>query len=247
MLIHYLRRLAGRERTDTSNRQLAGCLAFVAGAANAGGFLAVRQYTSHMSGIVSAMADNLALGALPLVFSGLAGVLSFLAGSATTAILLRWTREHGLESEFALPLLVEAAMLLLFGWTGRIYEAHRELGTILLLCYAMGLQNAILTRVSDAVIRTTHLTGMITDLGIKLGRMAYAAFHREPLTTSIEMSKLQLLASLISLFFIGGVTGAVGFRHVGFIFTLPLAAILLTLAAVPVADDLRMRLRFRRS
>ena len=246
MLIHYLRRVSGRERTDASNRHLARYLAFVAGAAYAGGFLAVRQYTSHMSGIVSAMADNLALGRLPLVLSGLAAVLSFLAGSATTAVMHRWTRAHESASEFALPLFVEAVVLLVFGCVGHAF-AGRVLVSILLLCYAMGLQNAILTRVSDAVIRTTHLTGMITDVGIKLGRIVYAAFHREPLTNSIEMSKLQLLSSLIALFFLGGVSGAIAFRHVSFLFTLPLAAILLTLAAVPVTDDLRTRLRFRRS
>ena len=238
MLINYLRRISSRERTDASNRHLARYLAFVAGAANAGGFFAVRQYTSHMSGIVSGMADNLALGALPLVLSGSAAVLAFLIGSATTAVLLRWTRAHQSASEYALPLFVEAVMLLVFGWTGHIFGGRRALGSILLLCYAMGLQNAILTRVSDAVIRTTHLTGMITDVGIKLGRMIYAAFHHEPLTTSIEMSKLQLLSSLIVLFFIGGLTGAVGFRHLGFLFTMPLSAILLFLASVPLVDDL---------
>ena len=61
MPIHYLRRLTGKERTRESNRELALVLAFIAGATNAGGFLAVKQYTSHMSGIVSSMADNLAL------------------------------------------------------------------------------------------------------------------------------------------------------------------------------------------
>lgn len=53
------------------SRHLVRFLTFVAGAANAGGFLAVQQYTSHMSRIVSSMADNLALGDVGLVLSGL--------------------------------------------------------------------------------------------------------------------------------------------------------------------------------
>lgn len=60
MPLLYLRRLTSRKRTESANRHLARYLAFVAGAANAGGFLAVRQYTSHMSRIVASMADNLA-------------------------------------------------------------------------------------------------------------------------------------------------------------------------------------------
>ncbi|HZD45747.1 MAG TPA: DUF1275 domain-containing protein, partial [Acidobacteriaceae bacterium] len=58
MPLFYLRRLTGSKRTESANRHLARYLAFIAGAANAGGFLAVRQYTSHMSGMVAAMADN---------------------------------------------------------------------------------------------------------------------------------------------------------------------------------------------
>lgn len=243
MPLNYLRRLSGRERTDAANRQLARYLAFIAGAANAGGFLAVRQYTSHMSGIVSAMADNLALGRVSFVFAGLAAVFAFVVGSASTAMLVRWAREHNFESEYALPLFVESCMLLIFGLTGRAFEGRRVLGTVMLLCFTMGLQNAILTKVSDAVIRTTHLTGMLTDVGIKLGRMLYAATHREALATSVELSKLWLLTSLLMLFFIGGLTGALGFKQVGFLFTLPLSAILLFLALVPMVDDVLARIR----
>ena len=70
MPIHYLRAFTKPERTDEANRRLGRSLAFVAGAANAGGFLAVGQYTSHMSGIVSSMADNMALGELGLAGAG---------------------------------------------------------------------------------------------------------------------------------------------------------------------------------
>lgn len=70
MPIPYLRRLTGRERTRKANRQLACYLAFIAGAINAGGFLAVQQYTSHMTGIVSSMADALALGQAVFFLAG---------------------------------------------------------------------------------------------------------------------------------------------------------------------------------
>jgi uncharacterized membrane protein YoaK (UPF0700 family) len=239
MTLLYLRRLAGRERTQTANRQLACFLAFVAGAVNSGGFLAVRQYTSHMSGIVSTMADNIALGSLRLALAGFGAVLAFLLGAACTAFLVRWARRHALQSEYALPLVAEAGLLVSFGLTGHVFEGRRVMGTIMLLCFTMGLQNAIVTKISGAVIRTTHLTGMVTDVGIKLGHMAYAFANGEPPTAALDMAKLTLLTSLITLFFVGGVIGAVGYKHVGFLFTIPLAAMLLLLAAMPVIDDLR--------
>jgi uncharacterized membrane protein YoaK (UPF0700 family) len=193
-----------------------------------------------MSGIVSAMADNLAVGSLPLVFSGLAAVLSFLLGAFLTTLFVRWARERRLESEYALPLLGEAILLVLFGFTGRVFTGGRVLGTVMLLCFTMGLQNAIITKISDAVIRTTHLTGMVTDIGIALGRMVYRGSSKESDgALSTELNKLQLLGSLIVLFFVGGVIGAMGFKHAGFFFTLPLAAMLLLLAGMPVLDDMR--------
>jgi uncharacterized membrane protein YoaK (UPF0700 family) len=92
MPLHYLRTLTARKRTDDANRRLGQALAFVAGAANAGGFLAVGQYTSHMTGIVSAMADNLALGNVTLVVAGLSSLLAFTTGAATSAMLINCKR-----------------------------------------------------------------------------------------------------------------------------------------------------------
>ncbi len=239
MPLVYLRQLTGRERTHSGDRQLASCLAFVAGAANAGGFLAVRQYTSHMSGIVSSMADNVALGSFQVAAAGFGAVLAFLLGAACTGLLVRWADARQLESAYALPLLIEAILLVFFGLTGKAFEGRSVLGTVALLCFTMGLQNAIVTKISGAIIRTTHLTGMVTDIGIKLGRMAFAVAKRQRPSTSVEMDKLWLLTSLIVLFFFGGIVGALGFKHVGFLFTLPLAGILFLLASMPLIDDVR--------
>ena len=241
MPLFYLRRLTGSKRTESANRHLARYLAFVAGAANAGGFLAVRQYTSHMSGIVAAMADNMALGSLRLVFSGFAAVLAFLLGAFLTTLFIRWARQRGMESEYALPLLIEAGLLVLFGFTGQVFAGGRVLSTVMLLCFTMGLQNAIITKLSNAVIRTTHLTGMVTDIGIALGRIVLAPTAGRSDAITGELATLRLLSSLIALFFVGGITGALGFKHVGFFFTIPLSVILLLLATMPVLDDVRRR------
>jgi uncharacterized membrane protein YoaK (UPF0700 family) len=240
MPVLYLRRLTGRERSQAANRQLAHFLAFIAGATNAGGYLAVRQYTSHMSGIVSSMADGLAVGELGVAAAGLSALTAFLAGAACTAVLVNWGRRRRMESEYALPLLVEAGLLVCFGLLGSHFEQHQWLlvsSTVALLCFTMGLQNAIITKISQAEIRTTHVTGMVTDIGIELGKALY--WNRRPGAEIVRADgdKLWLLISLVGLFFIGGVMGAAGFKHVGFMATLPLAAVLVLLAVVPVMDD----------
>jgi len=236
-------RLADRERTRGTNRQLGGILAFVAGAVNAGGFLAVARYTSHVTGIVSSIADDLVLGHTVLALGGVAMVACFLTGAMTTALLVSWARRHALHAEFALPLVLEALLLLVFamlGAQGRWQQGLVVPATVLLLCFVMGLQNAVITKVSKAEIRTTHMTGIVTDLGIELGRLLYYNHdeHRNARQfVRADRERLAVHAGILALFMGGGLVGALAFRAAGFAATLPIAALLLLLAAPPVLRD----------
>ena len=69
-MLNYLSRLTGRDRSERYDDHLAHFLTFIAGAANAGGFMAFRQYTSHMTGIASAAADAVAIGNLQAALAG---------------------------------------------------------------------------------------------------------------------------------------------------------------------------------
>ena len=211
MPIRYARRLTGRKRTVLANRHLGYALAFVAGAINAGGFLAVQQYTSHMTGIVSAMADHIALGAYNLVLGGLGGVLSFILGAIASTLLVNYSRRRRLHSENALPLLCEAALLLCFGLLGATLASIEGLFvplTVMLLCFIMGLQNALITKLSRAEIRTTHITGIVTDIGIELGKLLYWNRHGEQFgRVQVDRQRLQVLSLLALYFFMGGIAG----------------------------------------
>ena len=243
MPLLFLRNLTATQRTRRANRQLGCLLAFVAGAVNAGGFLAVQRYTSHMTGIISAMADDLILGQLGLVTAGLAFLCAFVAGAATTAVLVNWARRQRLQGQFALPMVVEAALLLAFGLLGANLNVIIEVfvpTTVLLLCFIMGLQNAIITKISRAEIRTTHMTGVVTDLGIELGRLAYWNHGRgrgEPVIA--DRDRLSILAAILALFLAGGIAGAWLFKAIGYAAVLPIAGLLLAIAALPLAEDLR--------
>lgn len=247
MPIEYLRRISGNERTPEANRHLGLSLAFIAGAANAGGFLAVGQYTSHMTGMVSATADYLALGDLALALGGLFAVLCFLSGAVLSTLLIHWARDQQLRSQFALPLLLEALLLMLFGALGPLLGQHPQAWgslTVLVLCFMMGLQNAIITKISKSEIRTTHVTGLVTDIGIGIGRLLYWRQHHVPEEAEHQMrARLRLHAALVGMFFTGGIAGALGFKHIGYLTVLPLAVLLLLLSLVPVLDDLLQRRR----
>ena len=243
--IDYVRTLTSQSRSARANRHLGFALAGVAGATNAGGFLAVHQYTSHMTGIVSSAADNLALGAGDLVLDALGAIVSFLLGAASTALLVNYGRRRALASEYALPLLFEAVLLLAFGVLGAQLSSVKGLfvpATVMLLCFTMGLQNALVTKLSHAEIRTTHMTGIVTDIGIELGKMMYwnADAAARPHVAS-NHARLAVLCGLLGSFFCGGVAGALGFKVLGYVATVPLALLLCGLAVVPALDDLRAR------
>lgn len=240
--------LTGHRRTVTSNRVLGLLLAFNAGAVNAGGFLVVHMYTSHMTGFLSSLADNLVLGNMKLALGAVGALWAFMSGAGSTAILVNWARHHRLRSTYALPLLIEAALMLLFGMLGAITLGWRTPFsvplTVLLLAYLMGLQNAVVTKMSSAQIRTTHMTGVVTDLGIEMGKMFY--WNRQGTAPEQQVranrERLRLFAGLVGMFFAGGLVGAAGFKHVGFIFVVPLALVLLALSLPPLWAD-RERLR----
>jgi uncharacterized membrane protein YoaK (UPF0700 family) len=112
--------------------------------------------------------------------------------------------------------------------------------TVLLLCFVMGLQNAIITKVSKAEIRTTHMTGIVTDLGIELGRLVYRnqdKLNQQP-EVHADRDKLFIHALILLLFLVGGVVGAVAFRSLGFGATLPLAGLLALVSMPPLAQDI---------
>lgn len=233
------------DRTTQANVRLGAFLAFVAGATNAGGFLAVGQYTSHMTGLLSSIADNLVRGQLTLAIAAAGAVLAFTAGAMTTAVLVNWGLRRRLHSAYGLPLLVEAVALLVFGLAGASIALYAPLFipmTVVLLCFIMGLQNAVITKISRAEIRTTHVTGLVTDIGIELGKLLYINRRESPDPVLANRRKLRIHAVLVSAFFVGGLAGAVGFKYVGFIVTVPLAIGLSLLPVRPVLRDVRQRL-----
>ncbi len=249
----FLYGLVGRRRTRLANRRLGGVLAAIAGAINAGGFLAVQRYTSHVTGVVSSVAEDLAIGSAALALGGFVSVATFMSGAACTALLINWGRRRKLHSKYALALMVEAALLLLFGLAGANLKSFAYLlvpSTVLLLCFIMGLQNAIITKISDAEIRTTHMTGIVTDIGIELGRLIY--WNRNAMANSVHVvkanrDKLFIHLSILAMFFGGGLAGALAFKAMGFAATVPIACALALLALPPILIDLRLRRFGRRS
>lgn len=234
----FLRDVAGPTRNARRNLQLASLLALTAGALNAVGFVAVSVYTSHMTGITATIADDLARGASTVAAVGALALVTFVGGAMACAVLFNWGRRRGLDSRYANVLVLEAVLILAFGLLAEeLTWHHRNLVFVGVLCFTMGLQNAIITKISSAQIRTTHVTGMVTDIGIELGKLSYR--HRSPGMEPVvgDARKLGMLSMLVAFFFTGGLLGATGYLQLGFHAVIPFALLLLLVSVTPLAMD----------
>lgn len=178
-------------------------LSFLAGSVNAVGFLGFQhQAISHLSGTATLM--GIELITLSVSSLHLLGVLaSFLLGAALSGWLIENTALR-LGRHYSLALVIEGGLLL---------AAMASLGNSAMMGHylasaACGLQNAMVTTYSGAIVRTTHVTGIFTDLGLMLG----ARLRGVPL----DRRKAILFLLIITGFVIGGSVGAVLFERFRF-------------------------------
>lgn len=226
---------SGEARDGSADRRLAWSLAGIAGALNAAGLYAVGVFSSNMTGNVSSLADHLALGGLAAAAPYLALVVSFILGAAVSAVLVNAGRRRGMARIYALSILAEAALLTGLA-SADLWMAGAPRAALLAygLSFLMGLQNAVVTRISDARVRTTHVTGMVTDIGIELGNLVDLAWRRHDPDAEYNAGKLLLHGVTVLSFLGGGVFGVLAYRAEGplILFGAALALLLLALPGI---------------
>ncbi|MFO0675914.1 MAG: YoaK family protein [Polyangiaceae bacterium] len=199
----------GPSANPARNWFLAGYLALTAGFVNAGGFVLVGTFTSHVTGSVGRMAVNVAGFQLADASFAAIFVLAFFAGAFVASLIVEWNasrRAVGYGIALAVEALTLLAFALLAGVASQLSTRAMDQAAIL-LSFAMGLQNALVTRLSGAVIRTTHLTGVVTDLGIEASR--WIRGHRvHESTRRTEGRRIVLLATIAASFTLGAFLGA---------------------------------------
>lgn len=229
----------GSARNERVNLKLACSLALIAGALNAAAFYAVGFFSANMTGNVSALSDHLATGQWGLGLFFLAIVAIFILGAATSTLLINAGRRRGIAAIYAYSILVEAVLLFLLGVVDISLITTWQAPVLTLgLAFLMGFQNAIVTRISDARVRTTHVSGMATDIGIELGIAFDILRGKEPDAHAAEnQARLKLHVGTIAAFLVGGTIGVVTYRMIGSYILLACAALLCLIAL----DGIRRR------
>ncbi|WP_310053308.1 YoaK family protein [Agrilutibacter niabensis] len=182
----------------------AGSLACIAGMVNVVGYLGFEhQAVTHLTGTTTLLGAAVAAGDVRAALQLLGVAVAFMAGAALSGLIIQDSTLR-LGRRYGAVLAIESFLLVL---AVPMFQRNQISGA-LLAAMACGLQNAMATTYSGAVIRTTHLSGMFTDLGIGLGH----ALRGLPL----QRRRLLLCGLIIACFLAGGIAGAVLFSRIGY-------------------------------
>lgn len=164
--------------------RLAITLAWVAGYTNILTVITCGTVTSHISGTASYLGRDVAEGTWGLAALAAALIVAFYVGAALSGFCTELARRKAWESIYILPIALEGTLLLVFGvelfMRGGLGPERpiAQAFAIATAAMAMGLQNATITRISSGVVRTTHVTGVLTDLGLESAHFAFWAWDK---------------------------------------------------------------------
>lgn len=204
-------RHSGEQRTHQHNLNLASLLAFVAGMVNVAGFLSIHELTTNVTGHLAHLLNELFEFKSKQAFAYFLYLIFFLAGSFTAGFIVELTHRKLNKYEYIIPVLLEGVLLLISAGLGTFLVAKHPNVLALILLFTMGLQNSLVTSISKAVVRTTHLTGLFTDLGIELSKLFFKSEyeHRNKLISSIYLRLI-----IIGSFFLGGIASGILFNYI---------------------------------
>ena len=209
-------------------------LAFQGGALNTGGYLAVHRFVSHLTGFATLAGVAGAKFDWATMLGMLMVPLCFLFGVMISAWNVERRRINDAIPRYSLIFSIiffNIFLITILGISGGLGEfgeplsSRRDYFLLFILAFTCGLQNAVISSASGAVIRTTHLTGPTTDLGIGLVRLW---------TTRKKLNRRELFATWCRLgifwsFVFGSLVSAaiyLNFKFYGFL--LPLVITLFT-------------------
>lgn len=205
----------GKGRTYLHNLKLASLLSCVAGIVNITGVLSLGTLTTNVTGHFAFFSEAFFLKDYRIAFTFLVYILFFLFGAFVSNTLMELAPKYRPHTSYTFPIGVEIGVLLFVACSALSETDHWAMTPIVLSCAllsAMGLQNALVTTVSKSVVRTTHLTGLFTDLGIELSQLLFykGTGERKKLRKAILLK-----GAIIGCFFSGGLIGGFTFPSLG--------------------------------
>ena len=198
-------------------------MAFQAGGLNIGAYLASHHFVSHVTGFATLFGNEVARADYPRAVGLLAVPALFLIGAMISGFLvdirLKLKKKPKYYIVFGVMFFLTTMVVILgfngvFGSFGNPLTVARDYLLMAILCLICGIQNGTITSVSRSVVRTTHLTGILTDLGIGLVRVLNGTKIDGGVDEDARANLMRL--GLISSFVLGSIVGGFLFPSAGF-------------------------------
>lgn len=138
-----------------------------------------------------------------------------------------------------MPVVIESAILMMISFLNFSFINNHPNLIACCLLFAMGLQNALVTIISNSVVRTTHLTGLFTDLGIEFSQLF---FYKDDEHRNKLISSIKLRFTIVFTFFIGGIIAGLLYHEIQ-MKTLILASMILIIGLGIDYFIIRLRLK----
>lgn len=162
------------------------------------------SFASNITGHFAILADEISNGKWFQVLIVLLWITLFFAGSfLSNLIVINGNSKYSYISH-AVPLLLEIACFLGVGFYGHYFYSESLMETEILvavLLFSMGLQNGLTASISNFAVKTTHLTGLTTDLAIHISMLTKAKYRKNPAI----LQKVQLLSAIAGSYLAGGI------------------------------------------
>jgi uncharacterized membrane protein YoaK (UPF0700 family) len=210
-------------RTPADNLRLGALTSFVAGMVNVSSVMIFFAFTSNITGHFAVLAEEISKGNWYQVGIVFGWIFLFFSGSFLANFLVIHIRRKFLAH--SLPLLLEIVCLMAVGVYGDFWYSETLTETEVLLCFmlfAMGLQNGLTASISNAAVKTTHLTGLTTDLAILFSMFTQPEYRR-----NAELrGKARLLLTILLCYLTGGVIAGGVCLTLGFVVFYAVSSIL---------------------
>ncbi|WP_413294238.1 YoaK family protein [Bdellovibrio sp. HCB185ZH] len=203
-------------------------MAFQAGVLNMGGFMACHRFVSHVTGFATFFGYEYSQKGRSHAWGMLVVPLFFLFGAMVSGYLVDIRLKLHKKPKYYIAYAVMLVLILIatfggwLGWFGpfgaSLEESRNGYLLLILLCFTCGVQNGTITSVSRSVVRTTHLTGITTDLGIGLVRIfnkrILGTEHTELVENEYKATSMRL--GIITMFVLGSVFAGFVYPVAGF-------------------------------
>lgn len=215
-------------RTLRENLMLASSTAMVSGITNVVGLVAFLAFTSNITGHVANLSKHIVEQNIGEIVVFLLWLFMFFAGAFLSSFIVRSLEDKSYYRAHSIPVIIEIIVLLFVAIYGNNFyretKAEREI-VIAFILFSMGLQNSLVSIISGGLIKSSHLTGLFTDLGGDVSEWVHPRAEK----TEVVKNKIYIRLTVLGFYLLGGIIGGYFFNLYDFAIFYFIPVILLTI------------------